>query len=57
MDTLTAILRYYVYIENNMVMDYVRELILRMAVGVSKIEKFGFALKNWPKNMYHICKY
>ena len=27
---------------------------LKIAVNVSKITKFGFALKNWPKNMYHM---
>ena len=27
---------------------------LRMAVNVSKLAKFGFALTNWPKNMYHV---
>ena len=27
---------------------------LRMTVKVPKIAKFGFALKIWPKNMYHM---
>ena len=27
---------------------------LRMTASVSKISKFGVALKNWPKNMYHM---
>ena len=32
---------------------------LRIVASVSKLAKFGFALKNWPKNMYHmyILKY
>ena len=70
LETLAVILRDQVYFENYMAMDKVRELImtmlfckytwsLRMADNVSKIVKFGFALKNWPKNMYHmyILKY
>ena len=27
---------------------------LSMTVSVFKISKFGFALENWPKNMYHM---
>ena len=27
---------------------------LRMTASVFKISKFGVALKNWPKNMYHM---
>ena len=27
---------------------------LRMTAKISKISKFGFALKNGPKNMYHM---
>ena len=27
---------------------------LRMTARVSKISKFGYALKNWPKNMCHL---
>ena len=44
LETLTAILRDPVYIENNMV----------MAVSVFKIAKYGFALKNELMNIYHI---
>ena len=65
LETFTVILRDQVCFVNNMAMDEVRELImtmlfckytwsLRMAVNVSKIVKFGFALKNWPKSMYHM---
>ena len=51
-----------VYLGNNMVM--IKSLLfslfskyawfLRMTASVSKILKFGFTLKNWPKNMYHM---
>ena len=57
LDSFTVILRDQVYFENNIAMDKVRKLImttlfskytwsLRLAVSVSKLAKFGFALKN-----------